>query len=116
MIVDEVIDRLFDIDRRANHPRLLQRDAGFENGFALRCANLVVGELGALLELLVHHVAVELGHSDKNLLELVVMGERVSARLLVGGEHARNNVGVILGEFFAGIEDTPGIRRGIPVE
>src|SRR5215470_12622355 len=78
-IVDEVVDRLLDVDARTDHARLLQGDACFEDRFPLRRADLVVGELGALLELLVDDVVRELGDGDEGLLELVVVGERILA-------------------------------------
>src|SRR5262249_20807487 len=83
-IVDEVVDRLLDVDTGADHARLLQRKAGFEDRFALRRADLVVGELGALLELLVDDGIGQLGNGDEGFLELTVVGERIFARLLVG--------------------------------
>src|SRR5262249_47940886 len=76
-IVDEAVDRLLDVDARTDHARLLQGDACFEDRFPLRQADLVVGELGALLELLVDDVVRELGDGDEGLLELVVVGERI---------------------------------------
>src|SRR4029077_21159069 len=51
-VIDEVVDRLLDVDARADHARLLQGDTRFQDRFPLRRTDLVVGELGALLELL----------------------------------------------------------------
>ena len=56
VLVDQVVDRLLDIHIGADHARLLQRDAGLEDRLALRRTDLVVGQLGALLELLVDDV------------------------------------------------------------
>ena len=83
-VIDELIDRFLDVDAGADHACLLQREAGFEDRFALRRPNLVVGELGALLELLVDDGVGQLGDGDEGLLELIVVGERLFARLLVG--------------------------------
>ena len=57
--------------------------------------------------------SVKLGHADEDLLELVVVGERILARLLVGRDHAPHDVGVILGELLAHVEDAPGVGVGI---
>src|SRR5262249_41988800 len=115
-IVDELIDRLLDVDAGADHARLLQREAGFEDRFALRRADLVVGELGALLELLVDHRAVQAGDADEVFLQLVVVRERIFARLLIGRNPPPHDVGVILGELLAHIEDAPGVGLGLAVE
>src|SRR5262245_33904662 len=61
-IIDKLVDRLVDVDSRADHVRFLQGDTRFQNRLALGGPDLVVGELGALLELLVHHRIIELGH------------------------------------------------------
>src|SRR5436853_5940476 len=87
-IIDQVVERLLDVDARTDHAGLLQRNARLEDRFALRRADLVVDEPGAFLELLVDDVLAQLGHADEYLLELVVVGERILARLLVGRDHA----------------------------
>ena len=92
-----------------DHARLLQREAGLQDRLALRRADLVVGELGALLELLVDHRVRQLGDGDEDLLELVIVGERIFARLLVGREHALHEIRMVLGELLAHVEDAPGI-------
>src|SRR5262245_57472311 len=115
-IVDEVVERLLDVDARADDARLLQSEARFQDRFPLRRADRLVSELGALLELLVDDVVGELGDGDEGLLELIVVGERVFARLLVGGNHPPHDVGVILGELLAHIEDAPGIGLAVAVE
>src|SRR4051794_28642840 len=115
-IVDEIVDRLLDVDARADHARLLQGEACLEDGLPLRRADLVVSELGALLELLVDDVVRELGDGDEGLLELIVVGERIFARLLVSGNHPPHDVGVILSELLAHIEDAPGIGLAVAVE
>src|SRR5215831_3502394 len=115
-IVDEVVDRLLDVDTGADHARLLQRKAGFEDRFALRRADLVVGELGALLELLVDDGIGQLGNGDEGFLELPVVGERIFARLLVARNHPPHDIGVILGELLAHIEDAPGVGVAVAVE
>src|SRR5882672_7910165 len=80
-IVDQVIDRLLDVDAGADDARLLQRKTGLEDRLALRRSDLVVGELGALLELLVDDGAFKTGHADEGLLQIIVVGERILARL-----------------------------------
>src|SRR5215472_17698207 len=115
-IIDKLVDRFLDVDAGADHACLLQRKAGFEDRFPLRRADLVVGELGALLELLVDDGIGQLGDGDEGLLELIVVGERIFARLLVGRDHPPYDVGVILGELLAYIEDAPGIGIAVAVE
>ena len=55
LVVDQRVERRLDVDLGVDHAGLLQRQAGGENGFALRRADPAVGQLGALLELLVDH-------------------------------------------------------------
>src|SRR6516225_1703578 len=73
-VVDQIVDRLLHVHAWADHACLLQCDAGLENGFALRGTHLVIGELGALLELLVNDRIIELCNAHENLLELAVVG------------------------------------------
>src|SRR6476469_977322 len=87
-IVDEVIDRLLPVHARRDDARLLQSEAGLQDRVALRRPDLVVRELGALLELLVDDRVGELRSCDEDALLLVVIGERILARLLVDREHA----------------------------
>src|SRR5262245_434899 len=108
-IVDELVDGLLDVDAGADHTRLLQRTTRFEDRFPLRRADLVVGELGAFLELLVDDRAIQAGDADEYLLQLIVIGERIFARLLVSRNHPPHHVGVILGELLAHVEDAPRI-------
>src|SRR6185436_15349098 len=67
-VVDQLIDRLLDVDVRLDHAALLQREACFQDRFPLVRPDAIEGEPGALLELLVHHRIVESGHADKHLL------------------------------------------------
>src|SRR5215510_9601261 len=115
-VVDQIIERLFHIDTRTDHAGLLQRDAGFQDRVALRRADLVVDEPGALLELLVDHVGAQLGHADEDLLELVVVGERILARLLVGGDHSLHEIGMVFDELLTRIEDAPGVGVGVAIK
>src|SRR5262245_28267804 len=115
-IVDELVDGLLDVDAGADHARLLQREPRFKDRVALRRADLVVGELGALLELLVDNRAIQAGDADEYLLQLIVIGERIFARLLVARDHAPHDVRVILGELLAHVEDAPGIGITVAVE
>src|SRR5215471_10013021 len=114
--VDQLIERLLDVDARADHTRLLQRNAGLKDRLPLRRADLVVDEAGALLELLVDHVLAQLGHSDEDLPELVVVRERVLARLLVGRDHSLDQVRMIFDELLARVEDAPGVGVGVAIE
>ena len=75
-----------------------------------------MGELGTFLELLVHDGVIQLGDADEDFLEIGVIGERVFARLLVGRNHARHDIGMVLGKLFAHIEDAPGVGFGLAVE
>src|SRR4051812_29489417 len=115
-IVDEGVDRLLHVHARRDDARLLQSEAGLQDRVALRRPDLVVRELGALLELLVDDRVGELRSCDEDALLLVVIGERILARLLVDREHAAHDVGMILQELFARIEDAPGIGLLVAVE
>src|ERR1051326_7881010 len=115
-VVDQVVDGGLHVDARRNDPGLLQGDAGGEDRLALRRADAVMGDLGALLELLVGDRVGQLGHRDERVFELVIMGERVFARLLVNGERALHEVGVILEELLAHVEDAPGVGGGVAIE
>ena len=75
-----------------------------------------MGELGALLELLVDDGIGQLGNGDEGFLELIVVGERIFARLLVGRDHPPHDIGMILGELLAHIEDAPGVGVAVAVE
>src|SRR5262249_22111511 len=87
-VVDQVVDGGLHVDARRNDAGLLQGNAGGEDRLALRRAHAVVGDLGALLELLVGDRVGQLGHRDEDVFQLVVMGERIFARLFVDGERA----------------------------
>src|SRR5712691_10069294 len=87
VVVDEVIDRLLHVDIRRDHARLLERNPRRQDRVALRRADAAVGELGALLELLVDHRVGQLGDGDERLLHLVVVREREFACLLVDRKH-----------------------------
>src|SRR5262249_36515995 len=113
---DHSIELLLYLDPRADPPRVAQGAAGVQARVSLGRADRIVGQPGALLELLVDHVLAQLGHADEDPLELVIVGERVLARLLVGGEHPLGDIGMILEEFLARIEDAPGVGVGIAVE
>src|SRR5262245_52097504 len=65
LIVDQIVECLLHVDIGGDYAGLLQRDAGGEDGFTLRCADLVMGELGAFLELLVDNIAGQLGDRDE---------------------------------------------------
>src|SRR5262245_51222900 len=95
---------------------LLQCETGFEDRFPLRRTDLVVRELSALLELLVDDRAIQPGDADEDLLQLVVIDEGIFARLLVGRNHPPHDVGMILGELLAHIEDAPRIGVRFAVE
>ena len=82
----------------------------------MRRANLVVSELGALLELLVDDTVRELGDGNECFLELVVVRERILSRLLITRDHAPHDVGVILGKLLAHVEDAPGISFAVAIE
>src|SRR5581483_3259839 len=53
LIVDQVVERLLDVDVRLDDAGLLQGEARGKDRVILRLADLGVGQLGALLELLV---------------------------------------------------------------
>src|SRR5262245_30162504 len=95
-IVDELVDRFLDVDAGADHACLLQREAGFEDRFPLRRPDLVVGELGALLELLVDDGIGQLGNGDEGFIELTVVGKRIFARFIVGHSDTTQGVGLIV--------------------
>src|SRR6185437_5752654 len=79
--VDQGVDRGLHVDVGLDHAGLLERETRGQDRFTLRRADLAVGQLGALLELLVHHRVRQLGCGDEDLLELVVVAERILARL-----------------------------------
>src|SRR6185437_12421867 len=109
LVVDQCVKRRLDVDLGLDDAGLLQRQTRGEDGFALRRTDPAVGQFGALLELLVDHRVGQSGDRDKGLLQLVVIGERIFARVLVSGEHAAGDIGIILQELFAHIEDAPGV-------
>ena len=115
-VVDQVIDRLLHVHAGRNDAGLLQGEAGLQDQVALRRADLVVRELRALLELLVDHCVGELGAGDEDALFLVIVGERIFARVLVDREHAPHDVGMVLEELLARIEDAPGIGLLVAIE
>ena len=51
----------------------------------------------------------QLGRGDEVGFQLVIVAQRIFARLLVDGEHAFHQIGILLGEFLADIENAPGI-------
>src|SRR5258705_11836432 len=76
LVVDQRIERGLDVDLCVDDAGLLQREAGGENGVALRGADAAVGEFGAFLELLVDHLAGQLGDADEGLLQAFVIRQR----------------------------------------
>src|ERR1041385_3983331 len=60
-VVDQAVERLLHIDIGLDHAGLLQRDAGLQDRVALLGADLVVGDGGAFLQLLVGDRVGELG-------------------------------------------------------
>src|SRR5262245_66574461 len=54
-VVDQIVEHLPDVDIALDHAGLLQREASFQDRVPLRRADPIMGQLGALLELLVDH-------------------------------------------------------------
>src|SRR3954465_9662102 len=88
LVVDQRIKRRLDVDLGVDHAGLLQSEAGGEDGVALGAADAAVGEFGALLELLVDDFSRQLGDADEGLLQVVVIRQRIFARLFINGEYA----------------------------
>src|SRR5439155_4566869 len=65
LIVDQGIDRSLDVNLGIDHASLLQREAGGEDGLALRRANPAMGEFGSFLQLLVDHRVRQVGDADE---------------------------------------------------
>src|SRR5262249_9585210 len=65
LIVDEIVECLLHVDICRDNTGLLERDAGSKDRLPLWRADLVMRELGALLELLVDNVSGQLGHRDE---------------------------------------------------
>ncbi len=95
--------------------RLLKREAGGEDRSICGWPMVEWVSLGAL-ELALDHRLGELGVVDERLLQLRRVGEREGARLLVGLEHLRDEVRILLGECLAHVQDAPGIGGRVAVE
>src|SRR5262245_57567897 len=65
LIVDQRLQRRFDVDPGVDDAGLLQSETCGEDGFTLCRADAAVGELGALLELLVDDGFRQLGYADE---------------------------------------------------
>ena len=76
----------------------------------------VVGQVGPLLELDVDNVAGQLGDVDEDALLVLVMTEAIFACLFVDCEYAPRQVGVILQEVLARIQDAVGVGVLIAIE
>src|SRR6516225_2750089 len=115
-VVDQIVERLLDVDIGRDDAGLLQRQPGLQDGVALLRPDLVEGELGALLELDVGNRVGQLGDGLEHVLLGVVIGEAVFARLFVDPEHALGQVRIGLQELLARIEDAPGVGGLVAVE
>ena len=87
----------------------MQRQSRFEDGVALRRADAVESQIGALLELDVDHRAGKLGRLDEHPLLVVVVRQAIFARVLIGCEHAPRQVGIGFEKLLAGIEDAVSV-------
>src|ERR1700687_1825376 len=116
LVVDQRVERCLDVDLGLDHPGLLQRDARGEDRLALRRADPAVGELGALLEVLVAHRVGQFGDGNERLLQVVVVRDRIFARVFIDREHAASDFRIILQELFAHIENAPGVGVGLAEE
>src|SRR5262249_38229983 len=52
----------------------------------------------------------------KRLLQVIIVGERVSSRFFVDRQDAMDELGVILEEIFAGVQDSPGVGLRLAIE
>src|SRR6476660_5514624 len=71
LVVDQAVECGLDVDLGVDHAGLLQGHACRKNGFTLRRADPVMGQLGALLELLVDHIVRQFGDGHEGLLQII---------------------------------------------
>src|SRR5215471_9390640 len=108
-IVNQIVERFFDVDVTGDDSGLLQRQSGLEDGVALRRADAVEIKIGALLKLDIDHRAGKLGRLDEHALLVVVVRQAIFARVLIDREHAPRQVGIGFEKFLAAVEDAVGI-------
>src|SRR3546814_5744691 len=82
----------------------------------MRLADLRVGEVGALAELLCRHLGLYLGGLDEVGLQLLRMLEGEVAGALVDLQHARDGFRILLSERLAHVQDAVGVEVGVAEE
>src|SRR5262249_24261400 len=112
-IVDQIVQRFLHIHIRRNDAGLLQRQPRLEDRIALRRADPVEVQIGALLELNVDHRVRKLGYLFEDALLVVVVRQAIFARALVDREHAARQFGIRGQKLLAAVEDA--VRVGLLV-
>src|SRR5882724_4682904 len=114
--IDQGVDGRGHIDIGRNDACLLQRHSCRQDRVMLRGPDDRMRQVGALAQLLRRHLVVELGGLDENGAQLVRMVQRPFARMLIGHQHALDQLRVLLRELLAHIEDAPAVLVGVTVE
>ena len=93
LVVDQIVDRFLDVDIGLDHAGLLQAP-GRLRGSTRAAAGPILLWVSSVrsLSCLSTTASASLVTRDEDLLQLVVVGERIFARLLVGREHALHDV------------------------